>query len=157
MPVVGIKELRQYIPPKTRLLGIDHGEKTLGLAFSNPELTMATPFKTLVRKSFAENLRELRAICDEYSIKCFVMGLPLHMDGSEGKRAQSVRHYAMNLTKAADALGFEPVIAFEDERLSTYAVEQILIEDLNMPPAKRKTVIDAHAAAYILNDALKKI
>ena len=155
MPLVEIKELPTKIPPKSRLLGIDHGEKTLGLALSTPDLLMATPYKTLQRKNFTENIKEIAAICREYEVGGIVFGLPLNMDGTEGSRAQSVRHYAMNLLKEKQSLGFDLYIAFQDERLSTHAVEQLLIEDLNMPRAKRKQVIDAYAAAHILNDALK--
>lgn len=155
MPIVEIKELRRLLPPKSRLMGLDHGEKTLGLALSNPEMTVITPFKTLVRKNFTENMKELAAVCKEYEVRGFVLGLPLNMDGTVGPRAQSVKTFAASLIKAKDALGFDPLIAFFDERLSTFAAEDLLITDLAMKRKKRKTVIDAHAAAHILKEALK--
>ena len=157
MAIVAIKELRKHLPPKSRLLGMDHGEKTLGLALSNPELTIATPLKTLRRTTFTENLKELTAICREYSVGGLVIGLPLNMDDSEGPRAQSVRHFGMNLLKAKDTLGFEPVIAFFDERLSSFAVEDFLTEERRMPKKKQKEVIDALAASHILQGALDAI
>jgi putative Holliday junction resolvase len=155
MAIVAIKELISQLPPKSRLLGMDHGEKTLGLALSNPELTMATPLKTLRGKNFTENLKELVSLCAEYGVRGFVIGLPLNMDDTEGPRAQSVRHFGLNLLKAKDKFGFEPVIAFQDERLSSYAVEQFLTEERGMSRQKHKDVIDALAAADILKSALE--
>ena len=154
MAVVAIKEIRKVLPPKTRLLGVDHGEKTLGLALSNPELTLATPFKTLRRVKFLENIRELAAIAKEYNVGGIIFGLPLNMDDSEGPRAQSVRHYAMNLITEKKALGFDPVIGFFDERLSTFAAEDFLSENNRMDRKKRDEIIDALAAAHILQGAL---
>lgn len=136
---------------------MDHGEKTLGLALSNPELTIATPFKTLRRTTFTENLKELSALSREYGVRGFVIGLPLNMDDSEGPRAQSVRHFAANLLKAKDTLGFEPVITFFDERLSSFAVEDFLAEERKMPHKKRKEIIDALAASHILQGALEAL
>lgn len=154
MAIVAIKELIGRLPPKARLLGIDHGEKTLGLAVSNPELTMASPLKTIRRTKFTENIKELADICREYGVRGFVIGLPLNMDDSEGPRAQSVRHFGTNLLKSKDSFAFEPLIAYWDERLSTYAAEQMLIDDLNMPRKKRGAIIDQLAAVQILQGAL---
>lgn len=150
MPIVAIKELKNLLPAKSRLLGMDHGEKTLGLALSNPELTIATPLKTLRGNTFTENLKELIIICRDYGVTGFIIGLPLNMDDSEGPRAQSVRHFGLNLIRAKNALGFEPVIAFVDERLSSYAAEDFLSEQRGMKRNKRKDIIDALAAANIL-------
>lgn len=157
MAVVAIKELRSLLRPKSRLLGMDHGEKTLGLALSNPELTIATPLKTLRGKNFTENLKSLTALCREYEIGGFIIGLPLNMDDSEGPRAQSVRHFGLNLIRAKDTLGFEPVIAFVDERLSSYAAEDFLSEQRGMKRDKQKDIIDALAAANILKAGLDLI
>lgn len=154
MAIVAIKELKAALPPKSRLLGLDHGIKTLGLAISNPELTIATALKTLAHKKFTENLKALADVCREYGVSGFVIGLPLNMDGSEGPRAESVRHFAANLLREKAALGFDPAIAFWDERLSTFAVEQFLIDDVNMSRGKRKAVIDKLAAQHILQGAL---
>lgn len=154
MPVVSIKELKSYLPPKTRLLGVDHGEKTLGLALSNPELTLATPFKTLDRTKFTENARQLATIAQEYGVRGFVIGLPRHMNGDEGKRAESVRSFGQNLINAKDILGFDPVIAFWDERLSTSAVERFLIKEADVSRKRRDDVVDKLAAQHILQGAL---
>lgn len=157
MAIVPIKDLRRFLPPKTRLLGMDHGTKTLGLALSNPELTISTPLKTLTPVKFTENLRQIAAICKEYEVRGFVIGLPLNMDGTEGKRAESVRSFGQNLLRAKDTLGFEPVVAFFDERLSTFAVEQFLIDEIDMSRKKRDEVVDKLAAAHILKNALEEI
>ena len=154
MAIVAIKELRKACPPKTRLLGLDISDKNLGLALSNPEWTLATPLKTLKRTKFLENIAELAAFCREYGIGGFVIGLPLNMDDSEGPRAQAVRHYAMNLIREKTALGFTPAIAFQDERLSTFAAEDFLSEHNRMDRQKRAEIIDALAAAHILQAAL---
>ncbi|MDE1152994.1 MAG: Holliday junction resolvase RuvX [Micavibrio sp.] len=154
MAVVAIKELKAVLPPKTRILGIDQGEKTLGLALSNPELTLATPLKTLPRIKFLENVKDLAVICCEYNVGAFVIGLPLNMDDSEGPRAQGVRHWVMNLLKEKKALGFEPPVAFFDERLSTFAAEDFLSEHNRMDRKRRDAIIDALAAANILQGAL---
>lgn len=157
MAIVAIKELRKACPPKTRLLGMDISDKNIGLALSNPEWTLATPLKTLKRTKFLENISEIAAICKDYSIGGFVIGLPLNMDDSEGPRAQAVRHYAMNLIREKKSLGFAPAIAFQDERLSTFAAEDFLSEHNRMDRQKRAGIIDALAAAHILQAALDDI
>jgi putative Holliday junction resolvase len=157
MAIVAIKELKSCLPARSRLLGMDHGAKTLGLALSNPELTIATPLKTLRGKTFTENVRLLAPLCREFGVGGFIIGLPLNMDDSEGPRAQSVRHFGFNLIQAKDALGFEPVIAFFDERLSSAAAEDFLSEERGMKRDKQKDIIDALAAANILQGALKAI
>lgn len=157
MPVVAIKELRTHLPPKTRLLGVDHGEKTLGLALSTPDLKLATPFRTLTRTKFTENARQLADIAKEYGVGGFVIGLPRHMNGDEGKRAESVRSFGQNLINARDILGFDPVIAFWDERLSTSAVERFLIEQADVSRKRRDDVVDKLAAQHILQGALDSL
>jgi putative Holliday junction resolvase len=157
MAIVAIKEVRSQLPPRSRLLGMDHSTKALGLALSNPELTIATPLKTLRGKTFTENMNALVPLCKEYNIGGFIIGLPLNMDDSEGPRAQSVRHFGMNLIKAKATLGFEPVIAFVDERLSSFAAEDFLSEQRGMKREKQKDIIDALAASNILKAGLDLI
>ena len=154
MPVVAIKDLKTHLPAGSRVIGVDHGEKTLGLALSNPDLTIATPFRTLDRTKFTENVRQLAKICAEYNIRGFIFGLPVNMRGDEGSRAESVRHFGNNLLKTGEILGFEPLIVFWDERLSTAAMERFLIDQADVSRAKRDTVIDKLAATHILQGAL---
>ena len=143
------------LPPKLtrgqRLLGIDPGSKTLGLAISDAALTVASPLTTIRRKKFTEDAAQLAAICREERVGALVIGLPVNMDGSEGPRWQSVRQFASNLT---DKAGIDLPIAFWDERLSTAAVERFLIDEADMTRKRRAEVVDKMAAAYILQGAL---
>lgn len=155
MAIVSLKELKARLPAGKRLMGIDHSPKMWGLALSGPEMAYATPFKTIRRTKFQPDVAQLAKLCREYGVEGFVIGFPLNMDGTAGPRTDSVRHFADNLLKARDVFGFEPLIAFQDERLTTYGAGQILIEDLDMSGQKRKDIIDALAAAQILQAALE--
>ncbi len=157
MPVVPLPQFRDALPKGKRVLGIDQGSKTWGLAIANFDLTMATPLKTIQRSKFTQDVQTLAKLCAEYSIAGLIIGLPLSMDGMEGPRVDSVRHFADNLIKARDALGFEPVISFFDERLSTYAVEDLLNEQGNISREKRDKIIDMLAAQVILQGALDQM
>lgn len=157
MPVVELNEIKELMPKRKRLLGIDHGTKTWGLAIANPAMTMATPLKTIRFTKFSKNILELAAICKEWEIGGFIIGLPLNMDGTSGGRVESVRHFGDNLINAKDILGFDPIIAFFDERLSTHTVESFLIEEINLSREKRAQVIDKLAAQVILQGALNEI
>lgn len=155
MTIVTLKELRTALPKGKRLIGIDHGSKTWGLAVSNPDLTIASPLKTIVRSKFKEDVQALATICAEYGVSGFVIGFPLGMDGEEGPRVDSVRHFAENLIQSREILGFEPLIAFFDERLSTYAVDEFLNEHTRLSRKRRDKVIDKLAAQVILQGALE--
>ncbi|MDD9900965.1 MAG: Holliday junction resolvase RuvX [Alphaproteobacteria bacterium] len=157
MPLVSLKELKALLPAGKRLAGIDQSKNALGIALSNPELTLATPLKTIPRKKFKDDVATLSALAVEYAIAGFVIGLPLNMDGSSGPRTDSVKHFADNLLKEKEALGFDPLITFFDERLSTHAAEQVLIDDLDLSRKKRAKVIDAQAAAQILQGTLDSL
>ena len=157
MTIVTLKELRAALPKGKRLLGIDQSKKALGLALATPDLTMATPLKTIVRVKFTEDVKALAVVCKEYNVGAFVIGLPLNMDGSEGPRVESVKHFGDNLIAAREALGFEPVIAFFDERLTTSAVEDMLDEHSRLSREERNKVIDKLAAQVILQGALDKM
>src|SRR4051812_42643031 len=146
MAIVTLKELRRALPKGKRLMGIDHSKKKLGLAVSNPDLTIATPLRTLTRTKFTEDVKILAKICREYGIGGFVIGLPLNMDDTEGPRVDSVKHFADNLLQAQAALGFIPLIAFLDERLSTQAAHDFLEEQANISGKRRGEVIDQLAA-----------
>ncbi len=153
MTVLSLKELKAALPGGKRLIGIDHGSKTWGLAVSTPELTMATPLKTIERTKFGQDIQKLAAICTEYGVAGFVIGLPLNMDGSEGPRVDSVRHFAVNLEAAAAVLGFTPLIAFFDERLTSFAAEDAMLAH-DVTRKKRAAAIDKLAAQHILQGAI---
>ena len=130
-----------------RLLALDVGTKTIGLATCDSSWAFATAAGTIVRTKFTADLATLAALKARHSIVGLVVGLPLNMDGSDSPRTQSVRAFARNLVPLA-----LPVLLW-DERWSTVAVERAMI-DADMSRAKRATRIDAHAAAHILQGAI---
>jgi len=151
---LAVTDLPARLQRGERLLGLDPGSKTLGLAISDSALKVASPLDTIKRGKFNEDAARLAAICKEYRIGGLILGLPVNMDGSEGPRCQSVRQLARNLTEKA---GFTQPIAFWDERLSTAAVERFLVDEADMTRKRRAEVIDKMAAAYILQGALDAI
>ena len=141
--------LRVGLAPMARLLGLDVGASTIGLALSDGTRTVATPMDVIRRKKLANDIEILRCLVAEHDVGGLVVGLPIAMDGREGSRAQSVRRFARDLARV-----LEVPIAFWDERLSTAAVERLLIEDVDMTRKRRRQVVDKIAAAYILQGAL---
>jgi putative holliday junction resolvase len=137
-----------------RLLGLDLGEKTIGVAISDPSLAVASPIDTIRRVKFTEDVKQLAKLMAGREVGGIVVGLPINMDGTQGPRCQSVRHFAENLLKRADLLGAEPEIAFWDERLSTAVVQRFLTDEVDMRRNKRAQAVDKMAAAYILQGAL---
>lgn len=138
------------LPPRGRLLGLDVGEKTIGIAVSDSGRSIASPVETIARGKVAADATRLKALIAERGAVGLVVGLPVNMDGSEGPRCQSVRAFARNMA----AQGITQPVAFWDERLSTAAVERFLIGEADMTRARRDRVVDKMAAAYILQGAL---
>ena len=149
MAVVGLEELK--IPPGQRLLGLDLGEKTIGLALSDTSLSIATPMQTLKRGKFAADAAQLDIIISAQGVGGLVVGLPLNMDGSDGPSAQSARAFARNWVARSPL----PVI-LQDERLSTSAVTRTLLE-ADASRRRRDHLVDKMAAAYILQGALDRL
>jgi putative Holliday junction resolvase len=148
MAVVTLPELAGLLPREQRLLGLDLGSKTIGLALSDLSRTIASPLVTLARKKFTQDAAALFAVIDQHKIGGLVLGLPVSMDGSEGPRCQSTRAFAANL------LGARPLpIALWDERWSTSAVTRVLL-DVDASRRRRGELVDKLAAAYILQGAL---
>ena len=136
------------LAPQAPVLGLDLGSKTIGVAVSDITRQIASPIATIARKKFTEDARLLLAVAHERKAGLIVLGLPLNMDGSEGPRAQSTRAFARNLEKLT------PIpITYWDERLSTAAVERMLI-GADASRARRAEVVDKLAAVYILQSAL---
>jgi putative Holliday junction resolvase len=133
------------------LIGLDLGDKTIGVAVSDLRRTIATPLETLARGKFAADAAKLAAIAGGRGAQGFVLGLPRNMDGSEGPRAQSARAFARNLSRATTL-----PVALWDERLSTVAVERTLL-DADASRRRRAQVVDKMAAAYILQGALDRM
>ena len=149
--ILPLVEAALHLPARGSLIGLDLGTKTIGVASCDPDRRLAAGVETVARKNFTADAARVLALAAERKAVGFVLGLPYNMDGSEGPRAQSTRAFARNLAKLT-----ELPIALWDERLSTYAVEQDLIE-ADMSREKRKAVIDQHAAAYILQGALDRL
>lgn len=150
-PDVSIRTALETVPAGTRIMGLDLGSKTIGVATCDRTRQIATPIETIERKKFTADAGRLLAIAARENIGLFVLGLPVNMDGSEGPRAQSTRAFARNLSRLT------PIpIAFWDERLSTAAVERMLIQ-ADASRAKRGQVIDKLAAAWILQAALDSL
>jgi len=149
MAIVEMNDLRKTVKRGERLLGLDLGSKTIGLAISDSGFMIASPLETIRRKKFTADALALKAIIDERQIGGLVLGLPKNMDGSDGPRVQSTRQFAANLLER-----FDIPIAFWDERLSTMAVERVLVNEADMSRQKRSAVVDKMAASYILQGAL---
>jgi putative Holliday junction resolvase len=143
----GIAEFREALPEGGRLLGLDVGSKTIGIAFCDAGWTIATAAVLVRRAKFARDLAALKALIAARQVRGIVIGLPLNMDGSESPRTQSTRAFARNI----DALGLP--ILFWDERWSTQAVTRTLI-DADASRARRAELVDKMAAAYILQGAI---
>jgi len=148
---VDLATLKKLHRPGSRLLGIDPGTKTLGLALSDGSLLVATPWRTIRRKKFAADAAELAVIVQSHDVSGLVIGLPLNMDGSEGPRAQSVRAFIRNLAGKLDL-----PVALWDERLTSVAAERALLE-ADLSRKKRGERIDAVAASLILQGALDRM
>jgi len=152
MPICSIAEMRALLPRQTRLLGLDLGEKTIGLAISDPGLTIASPIDTIRRGKFTRDAVTLIALIEDRKVGGLVIGLPLNMDGTEGPRCQSTRQFAVNFMEKRDI-----PIAFWDERLSTAAVQRLLTDEADMTRKRRGEVVDKMAAAYILQGAMDSL
>ncbi len=151
MPVLMLNEAAALLPVRGALIGLDLGTKTIGVAASDPDRRIAAPVETIARQRFNLDAARILELAAERRSVGLVLGLPINMDGTEGPRAQSTRAFARNLAQLT-----ELPIALWDERLSTAAVERALIA-ANASRAKRKAVIDQHAAAYILQGALDRL
>ncbi|WP_170428253.1 Holliday junction resolvase RuvX [Ruegeria arenilitoris] len=139
------------LPPMTALMGLDLGEKTIGVAVSDRMRGVASPLETVRRKKFTLDSARLLEIIADREIGGVILGLPKNMDGTEGPRCQSTRAFARNLSRLT-----EVSIGFWDERLSTVAAEKALLE-ADTTRKRRGQVIDHVAAGYILQGALDRL
>jgi putative Holliday junction resolvase len=148
---IAIEDLPPHLGRDARLLGLDVGTKTIGMALSDVTRSVATPFDTIGRTKFTADAKTIRQVVEKNQVGALVIGFPLNLDGSEGPRAQSTRAFASNL-----AAHVEVPMVFWDERLSTAAVERHLIE-ADASRKRRAEVMDRMAAAYILQGALDRL
>ncbi|MBV1864478.1 MAG: Holliday junction resolvase RuvX [Rhodobacteraceae bacterium] len=146
-----VEDYLAELPELTALMGLDLGDKTIGIAISDAFRTIATPRETIRRKKFGLDATRLEQLIDENNIHGLVLGMPHNMDGSEGPRCQSTRAFARNFTARRDI----PILLW-DERLSTVAAERALLE-ADTSRRKRALVIDHVAASYILQGALDRM
>jgi putative Holliday junction resolvase len=149
--ILTVEALAPLLPAKARLIGVDLGTKTIGLALSDVERRIATPLTTLKRIKFARDAEALAAQVKQFDVAALVFGMPLGLDGKDTPRAQATRAFAREYQR------LHPVaLAFWDERMSTAAVERDLIAN-DVSRARRAEVIDKMAAAYILQGALDRL
>ena len=148
---IAIEDLPPHLGRDARLLGLDVGTKTIGMALSDVTRSVATPFDTIRRSKFTADAKTIREVVEKNQVGALVIGFPLNLDGSEGPRAQSARAFARNLAAHVAV----PMVLW-DERLSTAAVERHLIE-ADASRKRRAEVVDRMAAAYILQGALDRL
>ena len=158
MPIGLLKDIALAAPKNTRLLGVDLGTKTIGLAVCDAGQSVATPLKTIVRKKFSADIAELLRVVENYEIGGFIFGWPLNMDGSISGSCDRVRSFIDEMVKYPQApwikQGTDVWIALQDERLSTSAVHDFLVNDVDISRTKRGQVVDKLAAQIILDGAL---
>ncbi|MEJ1158811.1 Holliday junction resolvase RuvX [Prosthecomicrobium sp. N25] len=150
-PALPLDTLFAALPPSGRVMGLDLGTKTIGLALSDLGRRIASPLETIRRTKFGADADALLKLAEKHQVLGIVMGLPLNMDGSEGPRAQATRAFVRNLA-GRTALP----VAYWDERLSTAAVTRTLL-DADASRARRAELVDKMAAAFILQGALDRM
>jgi len=149
MTILSLQDVKASLKRDQRLIGLDLGSKTIGIAMSDTLLSIASPVETIKRGKFTKDVNRLFALIDEHDVGGLILGMPYNMDGTEGPRCQSTRDFAINFQNLRDM-----PIGIWDERLSTSAVERMLVGDVDMTRHRRSEVIDKLAATYILQGAL---
>lgn len=152
MAVLDLIELPPALVAGPALLGLDLGEKTIGVAVSDATRSIASPLELIRKSKFTAEAERLFKLMDERRAGGVVIGLPINMDGTEGPRCQSNRAFARNLLRLRDV-----PIAFWDERMSTMAVNRMLIDEADVTRARRADLVDKAAAAWILQGALDRL
>ncbi len=148
-----IVEYKKIIPTKKSIIGFDYGTKRVGIAVSDLSQTIASSYGILHRQSWSKDLAQIKNIISEKEVGAMVFGLPLQMNGQEGEIAAEVRTFAQKLSESLNLPYF-----LWDERLSSSAIENFFIKEVDMSRQKRKQKLDSSAASYILQgflDALK--
>ena len=149
MAVIEIQKITEVLVPDNRLMGLDLGSKTIGIAISDLSLMISSPLKTIRRTKFSNDAATLETLIDEQQVGALILGLPINMNGIEGPRCKSTRQFATNFLKRRDI-----PISFWDERLSTAAVQRMLIDEMDITRKRRAEIVDKAAATYILQGAL---
>lgn len=152
MPVLDLTDLTAALPRNTPVVGLDLGEKTIGVAVSDTTLRIASPLETIRRSKFGADAARLFELMNSRGAAGVIIGLPVNMDGTEGPRCQSSRAFARNLIRLKDL-----PIAFWDERMSSMAINRMLIDEADVSRARRAEVVDKAAAGWILQGALDRM
>lgn len=152
MAVLDLLDLPSALAAGPAILGLDLGEKTIGVAISDVTRSIASPLELIRKSKFTVEAERLFMLMDERRAGGLVIGLPINMDGSEGARCQSNRAFARNLLRLRDI-----PIAFWDERMSSMAVNRMLIDEADITRARRADLVDKAAAAWILQGALDRL
>jgi putative Holliday junction resolvase len=152
MAVIDLLDIPAAIPHGAPLAGLDLGTKTIGVAISDTSLMIASPLALIRREKFTQDAEALFALMAQRGAAGLVIGLPVNMDGTEGPRCQSARAFARNLLRLSGL-----PIAFWDERLSSVAVNRVLIDEADATRARRAQVVDKMAATWILQGALERL
>lgn len=153
MPVLDIEDFAAALPQYAPIVGLDPGEKTIGVAVSDVTRTVASPLALIEKTKFTKDAEALFKLMDSRNAVGIVVGLPMNMDGTEGVRCQSNRALARNLLRIKPDLP----ITFWDERLSTAAVTRVLIDEHDISRKRRDEVVDKMAAGWILQGALERL
>lgn len=148
-PLYSLPEFRSALPPKGRLIALDVGEKTIGIAVSDGSRMVASPDLTLMRKKWSEDAAAIEAMIENQDVVGMVIGYPVNMDGTLGPRAQSMRGFARMFQERLQL----PILLW-DERMSTMAVNRMMIDEADLSRARRAEVVDKLAASYILQGVL---
>ncbi len=146
--MITIEEFKKKHLTKIRIIGLDLGTKKIGVSICDENQSIATPFKTLIKKNTKQFINEIKEIVDENDVKAIIIGNPINMDGSQGKSSQSVKDTANNISKSINL-----PICLWDERLSTVGAFNISSQ-LDTNVSKREKDIDKNAAAFILQGAI---
>jgi len=152
MAVIDLLDLPAALPRNAPIVGLDLGEKTIGVAVSDLSLTVASPLELIRKTKFTDDANALFRLMQSRGAGGIVIGLPVNMDGTEGPRCQSRRAFGRNLLRLRDL-----PITFWDERMSSMAVNRMLIDEADMNRARRAEVVDKAAAAWILQGALDRL
>ena len=146
--MITIEEFKKKHLTKIRIIGLDLGTKRIGVSICDENQSIATPFKTLIKKDTKQFINEIKEIVDENDVKAIIIGNPINMDGSQGKSSQSVKDVAKNISKFINL-----PICLWDERLSTIGAFN-LSSQLDINVSKREKNIDKNAATFILQGAI---
>lgn len=149
MPLLSLRDLNERLRPNQRLIGIDPGSRTIGIALSDVQRRLASPYGSLRRGKLRDTAAQVLAIAHKEGAGGLVVGLPLSMDGSLGPAAQAARDWALALSEATGL-----PITLWDERLSSAAVNRFLVQDVDLSRKKRQAAVDRGAAAWLLQGAL---